>query len=78
MLAGVIIGYYFFWKALKSLAQQTGVKQFKTAGLLYFIGAIGIVLFFIGTVVMFIGWIVHIIAYFTVQPDEPIAEKNDN
>ncbi|MGQ1891242.1 DUF996 domain-containing protein [Thermophagus sp. OGC60D27] len=75
VLAGVIIGYYFFWKALKLLAEKTGVKYFKTAGLLYFIGAIGIVLFFIGAVVMFIGWVVHIIAYFTVQPDEIGSEK---
>ncbi|SFE58736.1 DUF996 domain-containing protein [Thermophagus xiamenensis] len=75
MLVGLIIGFYFFGKSLKLLAQHTGVKHFKTAGMLYFIGAIGIIIFFIGSIIIFIGWIMHIIAYFTVQPEEAFSEK---
>ena len=74
ILAGLIVGFYFVYKALISLAEQTGVKLFKTAGLLYFIGAIGIVVFFLGFIVMFAAWIVHIVAYFSIRyENEPIA-----
>jgi len=70
MLAGMIVGFYFLYKALVSLAEQTGVKLFKTAGLLYFIGAIGIIVFFLGFIVMFAAWIVHVVAYFSIQYEE--------
>jgi uncharacterized membrane protein len=74
ILAGLIIGFYFIWQGLKLLAEQTGVKLFNTAGLLYFIGAIGTIVFGLGFIVIFAAWIVHIVAYFTVQPDEKPAE----
>lgn len=67
ILAGMIVGFYFVYKALVSLAQQTGVKLFKTAGLLYFIGAIGVIVFFLGFIVIFAAWIVHVVAYFSIQ-----------
>jgi len=76
MLAGSIVGFYFVYKALSGLAGQTGVKLFKTAGLLYFIGAIALVLFFVGSLVIFAGWIIHIIAYFSLPyENEPIAAQ---
>lgn len=75
MLAGSIVGFYFIFRALTTLAEQTGVKLFRSAGLLYFIGAIALVAFGIGTLVIFAAWIIHIIAYFTIrQENEPIAE----
>ncbi|PWD97784.1 DUF996 domain-containing protein [Marinilabilia rubra] len=75
ILAGSIVGYYFFFQALKILAEESGVKQFRIAGLLYFIGAIGIIVFFLGSLVMIAGWIVHIVAYFSIHADEnPIEE----
>lgn len=77
MLAGSIVGLYFVFKALTSLAEQTGIKLFKTAGLLYFIGAIAMVAFFIGTLVIFAAWIIHIIAYFSIPyENEPMAETS--
>jgi uncharacterized membrane protein len=75
MLAGTIIGTYLYDKALIILAEKTGVKHFKTAGLLYFIGALGIILFFIGTLVMFVGWIIHIVAYFSIHADEEAVQQ---
>ncbi len=68
MVAGFIIGYYFVFKALKILAEKTGVGLFKTAGLLYFIGALTSVIF-IGFLLMLIGWIINIIAFFTVKAE---------
>ena len=70
ILVGFIIGFYFIYKSLKALSEKTGVKYFNLAGLLYFIGAIGIIVFFVGTIVIFIAWILHIVAYFNVQPEE--------
>ena len=70
ILAGMIIGVYFVFQALKTLAEETGVKYFKTAGLLYFIGAITMIIFGLGGLIAFVGWIFHIIAYFTIQTDK--------
>ncbi len=72
ILAGSIIGFYFLFQGLKILAEQSGVKLFRTAGLLYFIGAIGLILFFLGSLVIFVAWIIHIVAYFSIHADEEI------
>ena len=82
----MIIGYYLAYLSFKQLAEKTIINYFKIAGLLYFIGAIIMlvvtlffistlvvlagILFFIGGLVMLAGYILHIIAYFTIQPDE--------
>ncbi len=76
ILAGTIIGFYYIFQSLKILAEKSGVNYFRTAGLLYFVGAIGIVVFFIGFLVMLAAWIIHIIAYFTIQPEESVTEQN--
>jgi uncharacterized membrane protein len=75
MLAGAIIGSYFIFQALKALAASSGVKLFRTAGLLYFIGSLGLILFGLGAIVFFVGWIIHIVAYFSIQAEEPMAEQ---
>ncbi|MFP4621406.1 MAG: DUF996 domain-containing protein [Bacteroidales bacterium] len=75
MLAASIVGLYFIFNSLTALAEQTGIKLFRTAGLLYFIGAIAMVAFFIGALVIFAAWIIHLIAYFSIQPEgETVAE----
>ncbi len=77
ILAGLIVGYYFVYKALTTLAEETGIKHFKTAGLLYFAGSIGIIIFFLGFIAILVGWILHIVAYFTMQPDNAeVAEAS--
>ncbi|MFW6275679.1 MAG: DUF996 domain-containing protein [bacterium] len=75
ILAGGIVGSYYIFQALKLLAESSGVKQFKTAGLLYFIGSIGVILFGLGAIVAFVGWIIHIVAYFSIQTEEPFTEQ---
>lgn len=72
MLATGIIGVYFLFKSLTTLAAQSNINLFKTAGLLYFIGIITSIIF-IGALVIFVGWILHIVAYFTIQPDKETA-----
>lgn len=71
-LAGAIIGSFFLFQSLKELAEKSGVKIFRTAGLLYFIGAI-LTIILVGALVMFVGWIIHIVAYFSIKPD-PASE----
>ena len=75
ILAGGIIGSYYIFQSLRALAESSGVKHFKTAGLLYFIGSIGIILLGLGFIVSFVGWIFHIVAYFSIQAEELIAEQ---
>jgi len=75
MLAGLIVGYYFIYQSLISLANVSGIKHFKTAGLLYFIGSILILLFFLGFLVIFVAWILHIVAYFSIQPQGETAKE---
>lgn len=70
MLAGMIVGVYYVFQSLKSLAEESGVKHFKTAGLLYFIGAITVIIFGLGGLVAFVGWIFHIVALFTIQTEK--------
>lgn len=77
ILLGLIVGFYFIYKSLKALSEKTGVKYFNLAGLLYFIGAIGIIVFFVGAIVIFIAWILHIVAYFTIQPEEEIEQPRE-
>lgn len=75
ILIGTIVGNYYFFQALKALAASSGVNTFKTAGLLYFIGAIGLILFGLGILVSIVAWVIHVVAYFSIQAEEPIAEQ---
>ena len=68
LLAGAIIGSFFMFQSLKELAEKSGIKIFRTAGLLYFIGAI-LSIILVGFLVMFVGWIIHIVAYFSIKQD---------
>lgn len=72
MLAAGIVGIFFVFKSLQTLAAETNIKLFRTAGLLYLIGVITTIIF-VGGIVIFVGWILHIIAYFTMQPEKQAA-----
>lgn len=72
MFAAAIVGIYFIFKSLQALAEQSNITMFKTAGLLYLIGTIASIIL-IGGLVVFVGWILHIIAYFSIQPEEGAA-----
>jgi len=76
LIASAIIGYYFIFQSLKELAATSGVNLFRTAGLLYFIGAIASIII-IGGIVVFVAWILHIVAYFSINGGQeiPAAEN---
>lgn len=78
-LAICIIGFIIFYvlniiaalylkKSFESIAKYTGTDMFKTAGLVYFIGAILIIIVF-GFFIIFIAQILMIIAFFSL-PDQ--------
>ncbi len=68
MYALAILSYSKFRKALKIIANLTGVSLFETAGTMFFIGAITLIIF-IGNIILYVAWILLTIAFFSI-PDE--------
>ncbi len=69
-----ILGAIYYRKAFDILAQKTGEGNFRTAGLLLFIGAI-LTIVIVGLVLLFIAWIFATIAFFSMKsgPTQPPA-----
>lgn len=70
--AAVVIGTYFEYQSKILVSEKTGVSEYKTAGLLYFIGAIALIVFGLGIFVIFIGWIFEIVAFFNTKEDQEV------
>jgi len=79
ILVGVIIGLIVMWifliisatylrKSYDSIAKYTKVDLFKTTGMLYFIGAITVIII-VGLFILLIAIILEIVSYFSL-PDE--------
>ena len=62
------VGSYYLKKSYELIAEYTGVDLFKTAGLLYFIGAVTAIII-IGLLIIFVARILEIVAYFSL-PEE--------
>ena len=69
-----IIGAIFIRRSYNKIAKHTGVGLFKTTGLLYFIGALTIIIG-IGLLIIFIAKILEIVAYFSLPDTLPTGEK---
>jgi len=67
-----IAASWFWYKAASEVAAGSGISLFKTAGLIYFIGVITLVLFGLGGLLMLVGAIMQIVAFFSV-PDQRAA-----
>jgi uncharacterized membrane protein len=65
----LIIGSYFTKSSFYKISEKTGEKNFKTAGLLIFLGTILVIAFGTGTIVSLVGVIFEIIAFFSL-PDK--------
>lgn len=70
-----IIATFFLRRSLKSLGNRSGVGLFGTAGLLFLIGAVLLVIL-IGIFVIWIAAIVLAIAFFTMKPRETYPEQS--
>jgi uncharacterized membrane protein len=80
-IAGVIVGLAIAWIALivsaifirrsyDTMAAKLNVGTFKTAGTLYFIGAI-LTIILVGLIILFIAAIVQIVAFFAIPDSVP-------
>jgi len=69
-----IIGSYFIKSSFDEISKKTGEKNFKTAGLLLFLGAILLIAFGTGAIVSLVGGIFEIIAFFSL-PDELVKPE---
>jgi len=80
-IAGIIVGLAIAWIALivssifirrayDTMATRLNVNMFKTAGLLYFIGAI-LVIVLVGFLILFVAAILQIVAFFSIPEIAP-------
>jgi len=80
-IAGVIVGLAIAWIALiissifirrsyDTMATKLNIGTFKTAGILYFIGAI-LTIILVGFIILFVAAIVQIIAFFAIPDSVP-------
>ena len=67
----LIISSLFIRRAYDSIADRLNVPTFKTAGLLYFVGALLVIVFFVGFLVIFVALIVQIVAFFSIPDSLP-------
>jgi len=68
----LILGTLYLRKSYNSIAEHTKVDLFKTTGLLYFIGAITLVVI-VGALIILIAKILEIIAFFSLPDTLPKA-----
>jgi len=81
-IAGVIVGLAIAWialilsavfirRAFNAMASRLNVGTFRTAGLLYFIGAILVIALGLGFIILFVAAIIQIIAFFGIPESIP-------
>jgi len=82
IIASLLIGWIFFcigaWYLRKSydkIAEHTNVGLFKTTALIYFIGALTVIVA-IGFLIIIIAKIIEIVAYFSLPDELPQTKKS--
>jgi uncharacterized membrane protein len=70
----MIIAMIYLRRSYNSIAEYTKVDLFRTTGLIYFIGAITLVVF-VGIIILFIANILEIVSFFTLPDQLPSATK---
>ena len=69
-----VVGAWYLRKSYDKVAEQTNVNLFKTTALIYFIGALTVIIA-IGFLIILIAKIIEIIAYFSLPDSLPEAKK---
>ncbi|WP_457750508.1 DUF996 domain-containing protein [Thermococcus sp.] len=64
----ILIGIWFLRRSYDTIARETGVRTFSTAGLLYLIGAI-FIFFFIGYLFIIAGAVTEAMAFFALPSE---------
>jgi len=70
-----VLGSYYLKKSYESIAAESGVDVFRTAGSLYFIGAILTIAFGLGVLVLLVGKILEVVAYLSLPEKAENGEK---
>ena len=68
----LIVSSVFVQRAYNDIATKLNVTTFRTAGTLYFIGAI-LTIVIVGFIILFIAYIVQIVAFFSIHEGAPSA-----
>ncbi|MDA4125488.1 MAG: DUF996 domain-containing protein [Thaumarchaeota archaeon] len=63
----LIISSIFIRRSFDAIATRLNEPSFRTAGLLYFVGALTTILFFIGLIIIFVALIFQIVAFFSIK-----------
>jgi uncharacterized membrane protein len=66
----LIVSSIFVRRAFGKMATKLNVGTFRTAGTLYFVGAL-LTIILVGFLILFIAYIVQIVAFFAIQESQP-------
>jgi uncharacterized membrane protein len=66
----LIVSSIFVRKAFDKMADKLGVGTFRTAGMLYFIGAL-LTIILVGFVLLFVAFILQVVAFFSIPESPP-------
>jgi uncharacterized membrane protein len=70
-----IIGALYFKRSYHRIAKHTDIELFKTAGTVYFVGALTLIIL-VGFLIIFIAKIIEIIAYFSLPDSTSKSPSN--
>jgi uncharacterized membrane protein/ribosomal protein L40E len=68
----LIISALFVRRAFEGMANKLGVGTFRTAGLLYFIGAL-LTIVLVGFILLFVAYILQVVAFFSINDSRQMA-----
>jgi uncharacterized membrane protein len=69
----LIISSIFVRRAFNKMADKLGVGTFRTAGLLYFIGAL-LTIVLVGVLLIFIAYILQVVAFFSINDSRSASQ----
>ena len=69
----LIVSAIFIRRAFDKMATKLNVGTFRTAGMLYFIGAL-LTIIIVGFLIMFIAFILQVVAFFSIQDTQVTAQ----
>ncbi|HKT21800.1 MAG TPA: DUF996 domain-containing protein [Nitrososphaerales archaeon] len=68
----LIVSSIFVRRAYGNIAAKLNVSTFRTAGTLYFVGAL-LTIVIVGFLILFVAYLVQVIAFFSIQEGQPVA-----
>ena len=76
----LVISSIYIRRSFNTIATRLSAPNFRTAGTLYFVGALLTILFFVGLILIFVAFIFQIIAFSSIQdsasPQTPQAQTS--